>query len=130
MRRLRAAPICPKGRRWLSGVAAAGLLAIGVVGCAFEPPQDDSGNEAEATSPWTPHPHLDDVYSVAAAPEGGAWVGTSSAGLVRWRPDGTFTRHPATGPLAGELLSSVAVSADGAVWVAVGPSPPLPAGRA
>jgi hypothetical protein len=111
----------------MGAAVAVGALVVALAGCAPGEEPDQAG-EAEPTgraepapepaSGWTAHPYLDDTRAVAAAPDGGVWVGTSDAGLVRWHGDGRYEHHPLPEALAGEFVTSVAVAGDGAVWVA------------
>jgi ligand-binding sensor domain-containing protein len=122
---------------WLGGVvvvlaAAAAIVVVGVDGGgdgdggsqpAVEdpgsPPVTPSPSARAAVGPWRTEADPDNARLVAPAPDGGAWVGTRSAGLVHWRADGSeFQRHRLAEDGRARGVHAVAVSDDGTVWAA------------
>lgn len=107
--------------RWFAAIVAmavvAGLVARAVDGRPDVPELDESE--------WRAHVALDFAMAVAAAPDGGVWVGTDAGELVRWDADGdSYERHAPDG-LSGRPVTEVAVGDDGTVWAASFHSPPL-----
>ncbi len=110
--------------RWFAAIVAmaivGGLVARAVDGRPDVPELDERG--------WRAHVGLDFAMAVAAAPDGGMWVGTDSGELVRWDADGdNYERHAPDG-LSGRPVTEVAVGGDGTVWAASFHSPPMPPG--
>lgn len=121
--------------RWLWLVAAMVLAVVGGVvvgrlgGGDRELDVDESDQRAEANEESaefevverTTYTSIDATTVVAPTPDGGAWVGTHAAGLLRWNADGDgYDRllpggASESGPLA---VSALAVGDDGAVWTA------------
>lgn len=76
------------------------------------PPLDDPAQ-------WERFADPDAVTAIESDGDGGVWMGTEAAGLVRWDGDGgDYERHALPDELAGESIRSLAVADDEAVWVA------------
>lgn len=117
---------------WLAGVVAvaiAGAAAAVAVGQGGERrlAEDEAREDAASPSPpgaesarWRTYPDPDAARVVAPAPDGSVWVGTRTAGVVRWDDDGSsYQRHPlpdADGRARG--VHALTVSEDGTVWAA------------
>lgn len=117
-------------RRMLAGTAVLGglvlVLVLALAGCEADPPAEEgSGGQAAMQPESVSYPRLDEASVVAPAAGGGVWVGTETAGLVRWQAGGTaYRHHPLPEGSGGDGLEggveSLAVADGGAVWVATG----------
>lgn len=101
----------------LPGWDGAGELAVGEGGGGSGPrPTDAAGDAARPESAADPDARPDDARALAPVPDGGVWVGTGGAGLVRWERGGRHRRRLAD-ELAGRPVVAVTVGG-GAVWAA------------
>ena len=58
------------------------------------------------------------VLSLAFDPDGGLWIGTAKAGLLRRAPDGTYAQVSVPGLSTEGQVVTVQLDADGSLWVA------------
>lgn len=58
------------------------------------------------------------VSSLAAAPDGGLWVGHTRGGATYIEPDGRAIQHPPVGEMPVGTVRSIVVDHDGVVWLA------------
>lgn len=115
---------------WLAAVAVIAAAVGGVVGGAggFGEDEDLSVDEADDAAEarpqpppvedderWTLHSDPDNAAMVAPASDGGAWVITRAAGVVRWHDTATHQRHPLDERLAE--WTGMAATGEGAVWM-------------
>ncbi len=120
------------GRRavWVGAAAVIAAAIGGVIGGAGDDEdlsvdEVDDAAEARPQPPpvddeerWTLHSDPDNAQVVAPASDGGAWVITRGAGVVRWHDATTHQRHPLDERVAG--WTGMAAAGEGAVWMVAG----------
>jgi ligand-binding sensor domain-containing protein len=74
--------------------------------------------ETPASADWTNYPSLNDVHSLAFAPDGSLWAGTGS-GVVRWDLDtDTYVRYSIADGLAWDDVTDLTFAPDSTLWAA------------
>ena len=74
--------------------------------------------EEHAVVDWDSYPSLNDIRSLAFAPYGALWAGTSS-GVVRWDLGAdTHIRYSTADGLASDDITDITLASDGTLWVA------------